>query len=458
MSATRTLSRRDQLLNHLKNLVYGVFPFFNGLYDACVMATGAHDYAKKQYSSKAAQIIFIVPVSIFSFFQSIGLNYKSTIENIDETIVTVRARKLPKHWIHLSHSQENLAIFLSAFILISTVIGDYCGGDYFVKELPDDFGINDSVDLDAWKVLAALTGFVASITTIFTAGVATYENVRNIIGRDKTPYTTTWLSFILGYILVTLAALEAAAETYSGVKQTIPYSSNIVFKYVLLIPSFATILSDFFFFGKITLSALDDFSNDMKDIMRHTYEHYSGIRYLVDGIWGARAEFCALAVCSLGASIWVEYPQRALTDDLLVDEDTSLPFDVPNAMRQLLGWGATLRDGILQIATLYPLFLWMMYKMFFCRSPEEELTLLPIEPIGLSPLDEDGYIIEEAKIDSEADLAARDELVVPSNQKTTTSLMKGTLTFWRAKLLHAHVGVATPLNELQQHFLPRFRI
>ena len=458
MSHTRIGSRSQQLINYVKNAVYSIPALMNAVYDTGVAAAGAKVFATQQFTSRFAQILFIAPLSLFSFFQSIGLNFKSTIESIKETELIVRARRIPSDWIPLTRQQENVAIGISVFITAGSAFGDFCGANYFVSELPADFSIQNDVNQNGWIGFSAFTGLIAGVTTILTEGAASYQNVRCIIGKDKTPYTRTWLAFTVGYFLVSLAALEVGAETYAGVKKTVPGSSTAFLKWALLIPSATKIASDFFFAGKITLSALDDFAMLSEESVRYLYDNYRGFRLLIDTCWDARAEFCALAIWSLGAAIWVEYPQQALTDDLLDDEDTALPFPIPVNFTILLGWVASIRDGILQMATLYPLFLFMMYKMCCLPTQPESANIQPLHPIGLGLLTHDSSGNEEFKVEAPEDIAAAEELMVEPSQRTTESLMQGTLTFYRAKLVHRQNNIATPIDQIYGHLVPRFNL
>jgi hypothetical protein len=411
------LSRLHQIYDYFKAALKSLGPIGNGIYDSSVMALAAKDYSKKAFKNNAvAQVIFTVPVSLFAFGQSIGLNYTETIEGIDETLDALADRKVPAVWTPLPRSKEQFALMIGLLITVFVAMGDFCGGVFFISTLPEDYDLEQDVNPYYWQLLCIATGIVAAITTAFTEGFGAYKEVRSVVAGEFTAHATTMPGMLIGYPLVVFAGLEAACETYSGMKNTIPGSSTLYLKYLLLIPAVAKILSDFCFPGKLTLSAIDEFILDMQDVITKTREEYVDVDQLKELMWEARAEIAAF-ISTTGAAVWVEYSQCALTDDLLVDEATKLPFDVPYFMRETLGWSATLRDGILQMATLYPLFLYLTQNALTNRSPD-------------SPGD----------------------TVRPYHSK----LMKKTLLLWRENKEHVARGSTVELEDLLKVTKPRY--
>jgi hypothetical protein len=440
--------RSQQFFGYEKRAGYSIAPIGNAFYDLSVMAMGAKDYADKAFSGPLTRTLFVVPVSIFAFIQSIGLNFNSTIDGIVETVDTLTAGKIPSTWVHLSANKERLAITIGFTLAMLVSFGDYCGGYWFVDEAPEDYNIQDDVNLSYWKFLSILTGVVAMVTTAFTEGFETYQNVRTLIAGDKTPYATHVPTMLIGYPIVFFAALEAASETYAGVKNTVPYSTTMFLKWILLAPSAAKILTDFFFPGRLTLSALDDFINEMKDTLHKNYEEYSGIKDLLRVMWEARAEVAAF-LGTTGAAVWVEYSQIALTDDLLVDEATKLPFDVHYVLRETLGWSVTLRDGILQMATLYPVFLYLAHKSMTVKPRPQGLHFQSEEtvPLGLHV-----DLIDDHRHELSPLISPRGR----RNSHHYKSFMKSHLTFWRLQKAHEERELDTSVSELMQATHPRY--
>jgi hypothetical protein len=403
------LSRTQQFFNYTKKGGKALAPVANAFYDCSVMALAAKDYSKKAFKdSPLAQLLFTLPVSLFAFGQSIGLNFSSTIEGIDETLDAIEDGKVPADWTQLSRRKEQLALVLGLTITMCVAYGDYCGGVFFFRPVPDDYEIEGDVNDNYWQLLCILTGVVAAITTAFTEGFDSYKALRHIVGGETTAVATT-IPAKLCVPMIVFASLEAASETYAGIKNTTPGSSNYYLKYLLLIPSVAKIFSDFCFPGKLTLSAIDEFVLGAHDVITKTREEYVDAAKLRQLIWEARAEVSAF-VSTTGAAVWVEYSQCALTDDLLVDEATKLPFNVSYFMRETLGWSATLRDGILQMATLYPLFLYISQK------------------------------------------ALTGDMTIHYHN----SLMSNTLTFWRMRKNHKETGCETELEQLVKFSKPRY--
>lgn len=413
MRTDRGRSRKQQLLDYGKKGTKALAPVANAFYDCSVMSLAAKDYSKKKFKDNTvAQLLFTLPVSLFAFGQSIGLNFSSTIEGIDETLDAMGKRKVPSSWVALSKRKEFLAIMIGLTVTLLVSMGDYCGGIFFVSTVPDDYDIEQDVNTNYWQMLCILTGIVAATTTAFTEGFDSYKETRNIIAGEFNAFATT-VPGKLCYPLVIFAGIEAACETYSGMKNTIPGSTEFYLKYLLLLPALTKIISDFCFPGKLTLNAIDEFVISMNDVVEKTREEYVDMAQLRRLIWEARAEIAAFA-STTGAAVWVEYSQCALTDDLLVDEGTKLPFDVPYVIRETLGWSATLRDGVLQMATLYPLFLYLAQK-----------TLT-------------------------------NSHVSQTTANTQNSFMKSSLTFWRMAKEHKESGSRSEIQSLLEMAQPEY--
>ena len=440
--------RSQQFFGYAKRAAYSVAPIGNAFYDLSVMAMGAKDYADISFSSPLARTLFIVPVSIFAFIQSIGLNFNSTIDGIVETVDTLTAGKIPATWVHLSQNKERLAIAIGFTLAMMVSFGDYCGGYWFVDEAPEDYDIADDVNLRYWKFLSILTGLVAMVTTAFTEGFETYQNVRTLIAGDKTPYATHLPVKLIGYPIVFFGALEAACETYAGLKNTTPYSTTALMKWMLLVPALAKVSTDFFFPGRLTLSALDDFINEMKDNIHKNYEEYSGIKDLLHILWDARPEIGAFVGTTV-AAVWVEFSQPDLTETLLTDESTKLPFDVHSSLRAALGWSVTMRDGILQMATLYPVFLYLAHKSMTVKPRPQGLHLHHDDPV---PLGLHVDLIDDHRHEFSPLMSPRGR----RNSQPHKSFMKSTLTFWRLQKAHEERELETSVTELMQVTHPRY--
>jgi hypothetical protein len=163
------LSRLYQIYDYFKASLKSLGPIGNGLYDSSVMALAAKDYSKKAFKDNpVAQVIFTVPVSLFAFGQSIGLNYSETIEGIDETLDALADQKVPADWTPLPRSKERLALMIGLGITVCVAMGDFCGGVFFISTLPEDYDLEQDVNLYYWQLLCVLTGIVAAITTAFT--------------------------------------------------------------------------------------------------------------------------------------------------------------------------------------------------------------------------------------------------------------------------------------------------
>jgi hypothetical protein len=125
-------------------------------------------------------------------------------------------------------------------------------------------------------------------------------------------------------------------EAYASMKDRLS-PDTLAQKYGVMTACSPKLLSDFYFAGKECRDAIDAF-----------------IGKVSEGVPTA-SEVAAFGLSGAAAYL-VMMPQPYLTRDLISDPSTSLPFTSPTFLTESLSYGVSLRDGIVQTRTLYPLF------------------------------------------------------------------------------------------------------
>ncbi|MDR3491805.1 MAG: hypothetical protein P4M12_07180 [Gammaproteobacteria bacterium] len=315
-------------------------PIANALCDTAVMAMAVKDMEEDESGSIESTLI-LAGISLFTFIQSVSLSGPSTVKSFKETVAICKTKKIPddiNEWPVLSKNREITSICLASTITMMAGAADFAASYYFIDQAPDDYGFADKINPTPWKIFSICMGSITAFTTVFTEGISTYKFIRRKLSSHifENPHPhRKLLSKIIGYPLAIVGASENVVEAYASIKNSLSPSTTPI-KYTLLFACSPKGVTDFCFSGKISVHAIECFFEKI--------QHQKP----------DRKEVVALLL-ALGTSILVMSPQPALTNALMTDTQTSLPFDSPRALILTLSWGVMLRDGIVQAYTLYPL-------------------------------------------------------------------------------------------------------
>jgi hypothetical protein len=313
-----------------------VFPVFNAFYESAVGAMAAKDFVDEKYDDAVTKLAILSTVTIFSYAQSIRFSGRKTVDGVKEA---VGIRQLPADWPEITKRQEAIAIAVASVVMLSSTTSDFYGGLYFVSEAPKDYNFEKDINLDYWMLLAYFTGVIAGVTSMLTEGIGFYKIMRGKFAGETVVYAnrvSQGLCYAFGYPITILAAGENMMEAFAPMKDRLSPKTTLQ-KYGIMIACSPKLPSDFYFAGKECRDAIDAF-----------------VGKLAQGC-PTFSEAAAFTLSS-GAAFLVVLPQPYLTKDLMNDPSTSLPFTSPDILTQSLSYGVTLRDGIVQTRTLYPLF------------------------------------------------------------------------------------------------------
>jgi hypothetical protein len=329
------LTRRQQFLD----ASIWIFPGFNALYDTAFSLMAAKDFVDEKYTDPATKFSILGVSSVFSYAQSIKFNGQKTVDGIKEAFSIIATRKFPESWPTITKNQEIIAVTLATIVTLSATAADYFGADYSVTQAPKDYDFDDKIDMRYWAILATFTGVVAGLTSTFTEGIGFYRILRGKFAGEEVVYynhVSKALCYLLGYPISILGAAENMMEAYASMKDRLS-PGTLPQKYGVMAACSPKLLSDFYFAGKECRDAIDAFVGKM----------YEGVP--------TASEVAAFGLSGAAAYL-VMMPQPYLTRDLISDPSTSLPFTSPTLLTESLSYGVSLRDGIVQTRTLYPLF------------------------------------------------------------------------------------------------------
>ena len=316
-----------------------VFPVFNAFYESAVSAMAAKDFVDEKYDDAMTKLAILSTVTVFSYAQSIRFSGRKTVDGVKEAFGIIAHRQLPEDWPAISKREEAISIVISSIVMLSATTSDFYGGLYFVSEAPKDYDFEDSINLTYWNLLSYLTGVIAGVTSTLTEGIGFYKMMRGKFAGEQVIYvnrTSQVLCYILGYPISLLAAAENTMEAFAPMKDRLSPRTTLQ-KYGIMAVCSPKFPSDFYFAGKECRDAIDAFVGKLSQ----------GCPTI--------SEVAAFTLSSSAAFLVVQ-PQPYLTKDLINDPSTSLPFTSPDILTQSLSYGVTLRDGIVQTRTLYPLF------------------------------------------------------------------------------------------------------
>jgi hypothetical protein len=332
-----------------RNRLLRIFPAGNALYDGASMTMAAFALLSDENVTDTPFFILMAGVGLFSLMQSYVLCADETVEGIEDTLEIISTRRKPQEWVHLSRNKEILAVSSATVISLCAVSSDFFGGWYFVGGIPVDYEFENQINMRAWAMLSVPTGIISGITTFFTEGKGVFHNVRRILAGQPNEYKTSlgkYLCYFIGYPIAIIGNLEAVCEANSTMTDLIS-PETLAGRYGVLMCSAPKGISDFFFSGKFAIEAIDNFTARMLETSERAITRQE-----------ASAFFISLMVAAL-----VEFPQPFLTFKLLDDTETQMPFTIPPVLQYILGYGVSVRDGLVLMVTLFPLFLLMVNRV-----------------------------------------------------------------------------------------------
>jgi hypothetical protein len=338
------------------NAILALAPFFNSIYDGAVMVQGANDTAGyiKQYHnitlSTEMRIAMMSTIGSMAFLQSLLLNAEPTVTEIKETAVLAYTRAPSPHWPQLNSGAFYIVLTKTLLLGAGAAVCDFFGGNYFVGDMQDEYAnsiLTDIIPPPMWFYLALITGMVAAITTLFTEGVGIFKVVGKLWnetgGRYSTPFSK-YFCRIVGWPIIGLAAMEVVCEANATIKNLTAGRLDVNYAFIIATPK---LISDLCFSGQLTLEGMDNLigvliNPDKRNKIK-------------------KIEVAAFLISVLTAVI-VESIQPALTWQLLTDENDRPPFYeyMPPSIINLLAFGTTVRDGIVQVQSYYPLILFLL--------------------------------------------------------------------------------------------------
>lgn len=193
---------------HFKIITYS-FPIATAMREAAETAIGLSDQP----------VPLIATATICNFGAELGINYKFTVEGIEDTYEIIEKRSLPAEWPVLSKTKEAIAITSSAIMGTYAAFCDSVLAYDFVHQLPASYEFTQSVNMTGWKILSGITAGFVGLGRLSGEGMATYQKSREMLAGVKPEYSNTFSGYVsptAGFVLGVLGSCSDAVMTCTG--------------------------------------------------------------------------------------------------------------------------------------------------------------------------------------------------------------------------------------------------
>jgi hypothetical protein len=323
----------------LGHVLLWTMPTANAIADTAtvIVAINAMDSAPGSQSTLHYKLK-VSSIGLITLAQSLALNGQPTVTSFYETIALLRQRAIPGP--ELSRCKEVSALSLGLMITLCAASCDFAASYFFVQQSSEKVPVLlNLLTIEKWHAIAISVGSISAFTTIFTEGMDTYKSIRGTLLHNHYTYQSRIaqsICYLIGYPICILASAENMYEAYGAMKDIFNPRDTAI-KLGMLAFSLPKSVSDFNFASVRTIYAIDKLIGRVTDLRPTLTEIIT-------------------MILSIAAAIFVVAPQLSLTANMLKDPDTSLPFETGDVTSISLGYGVTLRDGLVQTYTLYPVF------------------------------------------------------------------------------------------------------